>query len=104
MVEKEDIYTLRINCKGKRTVGKAKKGISVENIIGLNKLKTKIIEKRKIKMEEEKQKGKTKENATELQKPNAEAEVYNNNKKCDWIYTYTYTPISKIKTVQQKIQ
>ena len=29
-------------------------------------------------------------------------EVYNNNKKCDWIYTYTYTPISKIKTVQQK--
>ena len=54
-----------------------------KNIIGLNKLKTKIIEKRKIKMEEEKQKGKTKENATELQKPNVEAEVYNNNKKCD---------------------
>ena len=22
---------------------------------------------------------------------------------CDWIYTYTYTPISKIKTVQQKL-
>ena len=45
---------------------------------------------------------KEKENATELQKPNIETEVYNNNKKCDWIYTYTYTPISKIKTVQQK--
>ena len=57
-----------------------------KNIIGLNKLKTKGIEKRKIrkiKIEEEKQKGKTKENSTELQKPNAEAEVYNNNKKCD---------------------
>ena len=32
---------------------------------------------------------------------NVVAEVYN-NKKCDWIFTYTYTPISKIKTVQQK--
>ena len=42
-----------------------------------------------------------KENSTELQKPNVEAEVYN-NRKCDWIYTYTYTPISKMKTVQQK--
>ena len=46
-----------------------------------------------------KQKTKKKENSTELQKPNVEAEVYN-NRKCDWIYTYT--PISKIKTVQQK--
>ena len=43
-----------------------------------------------------------KENSTELKKPNVEAEVYNNSKKCDWIYTYTYTPVSKIKTVQQK--
>jgi len=54
-------------------------------------------------MEEERKKvGRGKENSTELQKPNVEAEVYNNNRKCDWIYTYTYTPISKIKTVQQK--
>ena len=53
-------------------------------------------------MEEERKKGEKKENSTELQKPNIEAEVYNNNKNCDWIYTYTYTPISKIKTVQQK--
>ena len=43
-----------------------------------------------------------KENSTELQKPNLEAEVYSNNIKCDWIYTYTSTPISKIRTVQQK--
>ena len=26
-------YTLKINCKGKRTVGKANKGINVEKII-----------------------------------------------------------------------
>ena len=33
--EKEGLYTLKINCKGKRTVGKASKGINVEkNIIG----------------------------------------------------------------------
>ena len=25
------------------------------------------------------------------------------HKKCDLIYTYSYTPISKIKTVQQKL-
>ena len=52
-------------------------------------------------MEEEREKEK-KENSTELQRPNVEAEVYNNNKKCDWINTCIYTPISKIKTVQQK--
>ena len=52
-------------------------------------------------MEEERKKGK-KESSTELQKPNIEAEVYNNNKNCDCIYTYAYTPISKIKTTQQK--
>ena len=51
-------------------------------------------------MEGERKKGEKKENSTELQKPKVEAEVYNDNKKCDWIYTYT--PISKIKTVQQK--
>ena len=27
-----DLYTLKINCKGKRTIGKANKGISVEKI------------------------------------------------------------------------
>ena len=32
-VNEEDLYTLKINCKGKRTVGKANKGISVAKII-----------------------------------------------------------------------
>ena len=31
-VDKEDLYTLKINCKGKRTVGKANKGINVTKI------------------------------------------------------------------------
>ena len=51
--------------------------------------------------EERKKKKKKEENSTELQKPNVDTEVYN-NKKCDCIFTYTYTPISKIKTVQEK--
>ena len=34
-VDKEDLYALKIICKGKRTVGKASKGINVEIIIGL---------------------------------------------------------------------
>ena len=52
-------------------------------------------------MNEERKKGK-KGKLHRTAKPNVEAEVYNNNKKCDWIYTYAYTPISKIKTVQEK--
>ena len=32
-VDKEDLYTLMINCKGNSTVGKANKGINVEKII-----------------------------------------------------------------------
>ena len=47
------IYTLKINCKGKRAVGKINEGINVENIIGLKKFK-----KRVKKMEEERKKGK----------------------------------------------
>ena len=31
-VDKEDLCTLKIKCKGKRTVGKANKGINVEKI------------------------------------------------------------------------
>ena len=31
-VDKEDLYALKINCKGERTVGKANKGINVEKI------------------------------------------------------------------------
>ena len=44
MVGVEDLYTLKINWKGKRTVGKANKGINVEKIIGL-KIKIKKREK-----------------------------------------------------------
>ena len=74
-----------------------------KNIVGLKKLKVKIVEKRKdFKKRKEKKRGEKKESSTELQKPNIDAEVYNNNKKCDWICTYAYTPI-RIKTVQQKL-
>ena len=34
-VDKEDLYILKINCKGKRTIGKAKKWINLEKVIGL---------------------------------------------------------------------
>ena len=37
----EDLYTLKINCKGKRTGWKANKGINVEKIIDLKNLKQK---------------------------------------------------------------
>ena len=53
-------------------------------------------------MEKKEKRKKKKETTTGLQKPSVEAGVYNKNKKYDWIYIYTYTPISKIKTVQQK--
>ena len=68
-VDKEDLYILKINRKGKRTVGKAKKGIDVEKIC--------------LKKSKKRERKKKKENSAELQKPNVEAEVYNNNKKCD---------------------
>ena len=32
-VDKEDLHILKINCKGKRTVAKANKGMNVEKII-----------------------------------------------------------------------
>ena len=31
-LDEEDLYTLKINFKGKRTVGKANKGLNVEKI------------------------------------------------------------------------
>ena len=31
-VDEEDLYTLKINCKGKRTVGKTNNGINVKKI------------------------------------------------------------------------
>ena len=38
-VDEEDLYTLKVNCKGKRTVGKANKGINIEKISGVKKTK-----------------------------------------------------------------
>ena len=59
-------YILKINCKGKRTVGKANKGINVEKIIGL-----------KIKI-------KKREKLHRTSKAQCKSrEVCNNNKKCD---------------------
>ena len=49
-MDKEDLYTLKINCKGKRTVGKANKGINVEKIIIGLKIKIKW-KRKKIKKE-----------------------------------------------------
>ena len=46
-MDKEDLYTLKINCKRKRTVGKANKGINVEKIIIGLKIKVKTRKKRK---------------------------------------------------------
>ena len=41
-VDKEGLYTLKINCKGKRTAkGKANKGINVEKVIIGLKIKEK---------------------------------------------------------------
>ena len=34
-IDKEDLYTLKMNCKGKRKVVKANKGINVEEIVSL---------------------------------------------------------------------
>jgi len=62
-----------MNCKEKRTVGKANKGINVE--------KNNRFKKLRIKIKKRERKKKKKENSPELQKPNVEAEVYN-NKKC----------------------
>ena len=51
-VDEEDLYTLKINFKGKRTVGKANKGIHVEKII--IGLKNQNLKKRKEKKKKKK--------------------------------------------------
>ena len=38
-VDEEDLYTLKINCKGKRRVGKANKGINLEKYNRFLKIK-----------------------------------------------------------------
>ena len=46
-VNEEDLYTLKINCKGKRTGGKENKGINVEKVVIGLKIKIKKREKKK---------------------------------------------------------
>ena len=71
-------------------MGKAIKGINVEKIvIGLKKLKIKIIKTTKKKGRKKKRKKKKKGKLHRTAKSKIEAVVYNNNKKCDCIYTYT---------------
>ena len=73
--QKKKVY-IKINCKGKITVGKANNGINVEKYNRF--LKIKSIKKEKRKKWKKKEKRKKRENSTELQKPNVDAEVYNN--------------------------
>ena len=56
-IDEENLYTLKINCKGKRTVGKANEGIIVEKYNRFKILKIKIIKMRKGKTMEEEKKG-----------------------------------------------
>ena len=75
-MDKEDLYTLKINCKGKRTVRRANKGINVEkNNNRCKKLKFKIIKREKKRKKEKKGK------LPRTSKPNVEGEAYNNNFK-----------------------
>ena len=77
-VDEGDWYTLKINCKRKRTVGKANKGINVEKIIIGLKIKIKW------KMKDETQ-------------TNGSYKI-----RQIIIKIIEYILISKIKTVQQK--
>jgi len=62
------LYALKINCKGKRSVRKANKGINIEKYNSFKTLKIKIIRKRKEEKWKKKEKRK-KRNSTELQSP-----------------------------------
>ena len=82
-IDEEDLYTLKINCQGKRTVGKANEGINVEKkIIGFKRSKLKFKKERRKKR---KKKLRKKQNKTKVYRT-AKAYVkvvYNNKKKCD---------------------
>ena len=54
-IDEEDLYTSKVNCKGKRSVGKANKGINVEKYSRFKNIK--IIKKRKEKKQKKKGKG-----------------------------------------------
>ena len=58
-IDEEDLYTLNISCKGKRTVGKANKGINEEKIIGI---KIRAKKRKKWKKENRRRKRKTSQN------------------------------------------
>ena len=55
-------YTLKVNFKWKRRIGKANKGINVEKSNSFKKLKIKIIEKIKIRRKKKGKKRKTQQN------------------------------------------
>ena len=76
--DEEDLYTLKITCKGEEQQGRQRNKCR-KNILVLKNQKYKK-EKGNTKGEKKEEERK-KENSTELQKPNIEAEVYNNNKK-----------------------
>ena len=59
-VDKDDLHTLKINCKGKRTAGKGTKGINVEK--NNNRLKKLKIKKDKGRLKKKKKKRKTPQN------------------------------------------
>ena len=66
MVNEEDLYTLKINCKGERIVGQSSKGINVEIY---DRLKFKVIKKRKERKQkklEKKRGGETPQNCKSL--------------------------------------
>ena len=66
-VNEEDLYALKINWKGKRTVGKANKGINVEKY---NKFKILNYKKEKRKgMEKERKKGKKRKTPQNCKNP-----------------------------------
>ena len=74
----KDLYPLKSNFKGKRTVGKTNKVINAEEIMTCLK-KLIHIKKGASKKKKEKKKGKLHRTAKVR-----EAEVYNNNKMFDW--------------------
>ena len=90
---------LKINCKGKRTVGKTNKGINVENNNSLQKLKLNIQRREKKNKGRRKKKGKKGKTPQNYKSP-MQMQRFITIKS---VAEYTYTLINKIKTkVQQK--
>ena len=105
MVNEEDLYTLKINCKGKKSIGKANKIINVEKNNRLFfKLKSKTIKREKKKNGRRKVKEIIiiikKKKLHRTAKVQVEAEVYNNNKKM-WLNIHIYIFIQSKKNKVQ---